>query len=179
MDDTDDFDVWADGFDLDSFDLDGDWTDYASGSGKPATVPNKGKSGRRMQLAVWTGIENKLKRWGVDPKTIREDQAQVVARRRAGETVLVQRNNQPDVQAITPGGRRMINIEADNVRKAANVLKELRRSRRNDPTARVAGVLFDPVTGQPVSKIVWDRQRRRFIHRAGDLQKSDVLRMGD
>jgi hypothetical protein len=179
MDDTDDFDLWADGLDLDPFDLEEDWADYASASGKPAPLPNKGNSGRRMQLRVWTGIEKKLKTWGVDPKTIREDQAQVVARRRNGKTVMVQRNNQPDVQAITPGGRRMINIEADNVDNKATVLKELRRSRRNDPTARVAGVLFDPATGQPVSKIVWDRQRRRFVQRAGDLRKSDVLRMED
>jgi hypothetical protein len=184
MDDADDLDLWAedDLFDLyddDPLGLGADWTDgdYASASGRPAPPPNQGLSGKRLQLRAWTNIERSLTRWGVDPRTIREDQAQVVPGRGKGGAPLIQRNNQPDVQAASPKRGPMINVEADTTRKKASVMRELRRSHRNDPTARVAGVLYHPTTGKPVKTIYWDPQRRRFGEHDGGLRRSDVLSM--
>jgi hypothetical protein len=163
--------------------------DYARSGGQVPRDPNLGRSGMRQQVGMWNHIIRQLGQWGVAtpqsrwaarrqlrPSTLRTEQPQVIGQKRwpgraqRGVTAA----NQPDIQAVDPRSGRRINVEVDSVTNEHKLLLMLRRIARNDPQARVAGVVTDQ-TGAAVRTHVYDPLSGRLTSHAGGLQRRDVL----
>jgi hypothetical protein len=143
--------------------------DYGSAAGYRPAPANRGRSALNIQVGWWNSIMRQLVRWGVSRDTLRNEQLQVVG---PGEGTV--RNNQPDIQAIDPLSRTRISIEVDRDRIVLD--QALRTIMANDPNARAAGVVFDPIRGWLIEKHVYDRGTRQFrIETGRSLSGSDIL----